>query len=88
MISRSSATVLLPAGGSKFLRNGRPAASTSIATANAPESCMSSIFSRIVSIFHGFTVGMPVPFAFLMAFVAAIMTFASVPSPVKAAMPF
>ena len=88
MISRSSETVLLPAGGSRFLRKGRPAASISIATANAPDSCTSSIFSRMVSVFHGFTVGIPAPSAFLIALVAATMTFGSVPSPVKAAMPF
>ena len=37
--------------------------------------------------FHGFTVGIPSPPAFLIAFVAATMTLLSVPSPVKAAMP-
>ena len=85
--SRSSSTVLLPAGGSKFLRNGKPAASTSMATAKAFASCTSAIFSLMISRFHGFTVGIPSPCSLAIAFVAATMTLLSVPSPVKAAIP-
>ena len=42
----------------------------------------------MVSMFHGFMVGIPAPSAFLIALVAATMTFGLVPSPVKAAIPF
>ena len=83
-----SSTDLPPAGGSIFFRNGRPAASTSIATAKAPDFFTRSIFSRIVSRFHGFTVGTPMPPANAIASVAASITFGFVPSPVKATMPF
>ena len=86
-ISRSSSTDLLPAGGVRFFRKGRPAASTSIATAKALASFTSAIFSRTVSMFHGFTVGMPRPPAFFTAAVAATITSGFVPSPVNAAMP-
>ena len=43
-ISRSSSTVLLPAGGCKFFRKGRPAASMSMATAKGSAVATSSIF--------------------------------------------
>ena len=86
-ISRSSSTDLLPAGGLKFFKNGRPAASISMAAAKAPASLTSAIFSRIISTFHGFTVGIPSPPAFLIASVAATITLLSIPSPVKAAIP-
>ena len=87
-ISFNSSTDLLPAGGFRFCRKGSPAASISIATANAPLALTSSSFSRIVSISHGLMVGIPLPFAFRIAAVASIITFGSVPSPVNAAMPF
>jgi len=87
-IWRSSSTVLLPAGGSIFLRNGSPAASISIATARAFDSCTISIFPAITSRFHGFTVGIPIPSVFLIAFVAATITLLSTPSPVNAAIPY
>ena len=87
-ISPSCSTVLLPAGGLRFLRNGSPAASISMATAKALLSFTIFILSATISLLHGFTVGTPAPPASLMAFVAATITLASIPSPVKAAMPF
>ena len=77
----------LPAGGFIFFRNGSPAASISIATANAPDFFTSSIFSRTVSRFQGFTVGIPHPSFSRIASVAASITFAFTPSPVNAAIP-
>ena len=68
-------------------RKGRPAASTSMATAKAPLSFTKSIFSRISSRFQGFTVGTPMPSTAPIARVAWTMTLLSRPSPVKAAMP-
>ena len=86
-ISRSSATVLLPAGGWRFFRKGSPAASMSMATAKGFAGLMRASFSRIVSIFQGLTVGTPRPLCFFRASAAASMTAGFVPSPVKAAMP-
>ena len=86
-ICRSSSTVLLPAGGVMFFRKGRPAASMSMATAKGSAERTRSIFSRMVSIFQGFTVGTPQPPFLAMAATAPSMTEGSVPSPVKAAMP-
>ena len=68
-------------------RKGRPAASTSMATAKAPLSRTRASFSRMSSIFQGLTVGTPTPPTSRMALVAWTMTLASRPSPVKAAMP-
>ena len=85
--SRSSATVLLPAGGVRFFRKGRPAASMSIATAMGSAAFTSASFSRISSMFQGFTVGTPQPWFFFSASAAASMTAGFVPSPVKAAIP-
>ena len=53
-----------------FFRKGRPAASTSIATAKQPLALACAIFSLMVSIFQGLIVGTPQPFAAPMAFVA------------------
>ena len=86
-ISRSSSTLLLPAGGLRFFRKGRPAASTSMATAKQPLSRACSILARMVSMSQGLMVGTPRPPAAAMARVAWVMTLGSVPSPVKAAMP-
>lgn len=47
IMPRSSSTVLLPAGGFRFFKNGRPAASMSMATANAPVARTRAIFSAI-----------------------------------------
>ena len=49
------------AGGVKPCKNGRPAASMSIAMAKGSDSCTSANFSRIVSISHGLMVGTPQP---------------------------
>ena len=87
-ISASSSTLLLPAGGVMFLRKGRPAASTSMATAKQPLALAWVIFSRMVSMFQGLMVGTPQPPAAPMALVAISITVGLVPSPVKAAMPF
>ena len=87
-ISASSSTLLLPAGGVMFLRKGRPAASTSMATAKQPLALAWAIFSRMVSMFQGLMVGTPQPPATPMALVAISITVGLVPSPVKAAMPF
>ena len=70
-----------------FLRKGRPAASTSIATAKQPLALACSILSLMVSMFQGLMVGTPQPSALPMALVAMVMTSGLVPSPVKAAMP-
>ena len=83
----NSSTDFLPAGGVIFFKNGSPAASTSIATANAPESSTNLIFSLTVSKFQGFTVGIPMPADFLIASVAHFITSALTPSPVIAAIP-
>ena len=87
-ISFSSATLLLPAGGVMFFRKGRPAASTSMATAKQPLALAWSILALTVSMFQGLMVGTPQPPAAPMAWVAMVMTSGLVPSPVKAAMPF
>ena len=87
MMAFISSTDLLPAGGTKFFRKGSPAASTSMATAKAPDCFTSSIFSEIIWAFQGFTVGTPTPPQALMASVAPCITWGSIPSPVKAAMP-
>ena len=71
-----------------FLRNGRPAASTSMATAKQPLSLACSILALMVSMFQGLMVGTPQPFAAPMALVAMVITSGLVPSPVKAVMPF
>ena len=83
----NSSTLLLPAGGVKPCKNGRPAASMSIAMAKGSASCTSANFSRIVSISHGLMVGTPQPPFALSASAAPSTTFGSVPSPVKARMP-
>ena len=87
-ISCSSSTVLLPAGGVRFFRKGRPAASMSMAMAKGSAAFTSSIFSRMVSMFQGLTVGTPQPPDFFSASAAPSITAGLVPSPVKAAMPF
>ena len=61
MTSRSSATVLEPAGGLSPLRKGRPAASMSMANIWAPEALPWSSLAKRVSRSQGFTVGMPLP---------------------------
>jgi len=86
-ISFNSSTVLLPAGGVRFFRKGRPAASMSMAMAMGSAALTSTIFSRIRSMFQGFTVGTPQPSFFRRAPAAALITAGSTPSPVKAAMP-
>ena len=86
-ISFSSSTVLLPAGGVRFFRKGRPAASMSMATAMGSAAPTSSAFSRTRSIFQGLMVGTPQPWFFFSASAAAWITAGLVPSPVKAAMP-
>ena len=86
-ISFNSSTVLLPAGGVRFFRKGRPAASMSMAMAKGSAAFTSSIFCRMVSMFQGFTVGTPQPPFFFRASAAASMTAGLVPSPVKAAIP-
>ena len=58
-----------------------------MATANDPDSFTSANFSFSVLTSHGFMVGMPAPPAARIAAVAAFMTSAFVPSPVKAAIP-
>ena len=70
-----------------FLRNGSPAPSISIAQANAFELRTRASFSFIVSIFHGFTVGIPAPEEFFIAEHACSITIGYVPSPVNAAIP-
>ena len=87
IICASSSTDLLPAGGVRFFRNGSPAASISIAIAKGFEARTKSIFSFIVSMFQGFTVGTAAPLHFEIAFAAAFITSGFVPSPVKAAIP-
>ena len=87
-ISASCSTVLLPAGGFMPFRKGRPAPSTSMATAKQWEACTSSILALTVSWFQGFTVGTPMPWQAAMALQADFITSAFRPSPVKAAMPF
>ena len=52
MISFSSSTVLLPAGGVRFFRKGRPAASMSMAMAKGSAAFTRSIFCRMVSRFQ------------------------------------
>jgi len=86
-ISFNCSTVLLPAGGSRCCKNGRPAASMSMAMAKQPELRASAIFRATVALSHGLTVGMPAPPQAVMAAAAPSMTLWSVPSPVKAAMP-
>ncbi len=83
----SSSTVLLPAGGLQFFRKGRPAASMSMAMAKGFAAWAAAIFSRMSSMFQGFTVGTPQPSCAPMAWRAEAMTEGSTPSPVKAAMP-
>ena len=68
-------------------KNGRPAASMSMAMAKQPELRASAIFRATVALSHGLTVGMPAPPQAVMAAAAPSMTLWSVPSPVKAAMP-
>ena len=87
MTSRSSATVLDPAGGLRPFRKGRPAASMSMANTLAPEALAASSLAKRVSLSQGLTVGMPLPPLRPMALAAASKTAGSVPSPVKAAMP-
>ena len=87
MISRSSATVLDPAGGVRPFKKGRPAASMSMAKTFAPEALAASSLANRVSRSQGFTVGMPRPPFSPMALEAAANTPGSTPSPVKAAMP-
>ena len=65
------------------MRKGRPAASTSMATAKQPLALACAIFSLMVSMFQGLMVGTPQP----SALVAMVITSGFVPSPVKAAMP-
>ena len=86
-IWRSSSTVLLPAGGVRFFRKGRPAASISMAMAMGSAALTSAIFSSTSAMFQGFTVGTPQPWFFFSASAAASMTAGLVPSPVKAAIP-
>ena len=86
-ISFNCSTVLLPAGGSRCCKNGRPAASMSMAMAKQPELRASAIFRATVALSHGLTVGMPAPPQAVMAAAAPSMTLWFVPSPVKAAMP-
>ena len=85
--SRSSATVLLPAGGIRLRRKGRPAASMSMAMAMGSAVRASSSFCIRVSRSQGFTVGTPQPCWARMACVAPSITAGSTPSPVKATMP-
>ena len=85
--SRSSATVLRPAGGVWFFRKGRPAASMSIATAKGAAALTSASFLRITSRFQGLMVGTPQPPLLRRAWAAPSMTAGLTPSPVKAAMP-
>jgi len=87
MIWRSSSTVLLPAGGVSPFRKGRPAASMSMATATGSAWRTASSLANTVSMFQGFTVGMPAPPEAAMACSAPSITAGLVPSPVKAAMP-
>ena len=87
IMPRSSSTVLLPAGGFRFFKNGRPAASMSMATANAPVARTRAIFSAIVPASQGFTVGMPNPALAFTALQAPTITAGLVPSPVKARIP-
>ena len=87
MTSRSSLTVLEPAGGLSPFRKGRPAASMSMANTRAPEALAASSLAKRVSRSQGFTVGIPFPSFAPMALAAAAKTPGSVPSPVKAAMP-
>ena len=87
MISRSSGTVLLPAGGVRFCRKGRPAASMSIAMATGSALRTCSSLAKTVSRSHGFTVGTPMPPAAEIAASAPSITAAFVPSPVKARTP-
>ena len=87
MISRSSATVLEPAGGLSPFRKGRPAASISMANTRAPEALASSSLAKTVSRSQGLTVGMPLPPFWPMTLAAEENTAGLVPSPVKAAIP-
>ena len=59
----------------------------SMAMAMGSAACTSASFSRISSMFQGFTVGTPQPWFFFNASAAASMTAGFVPSPVKAAIP-
>ena len=86
-IWRSSSTVLLPAGGVRFFRKGRPAASMSMAMAMGSAALTSAIFSSTSAMFQGFTVGTPQPLFFFRASAAPSMTAGLMPSPVKAAIP-
>ena len=86
-ISCSCSTVLLPAGGVRFCKKGKPAASMSMASAKQPDSRAIAIFFATVALSQGLTVGMPKPPLAAMAAVAPSITLGLVPSPVKAAMP-
>ena len=70
-----------------FFKNGRPAASISMAIAIAPEFLTKFNFSFIVSMFQGLTVGIPNPDTLFIASVADFITSGLVPSPVKANIP-
>ena len=86
-ISFNSWTVLLPAGGVRFFRKGRPAASMSMAIARGLAGVTRSNFCLMTSMFQGLMVGIPQPSLFLRASAAASTMAGLVPSPVNAAMP-
>ena len=86
-MARSCSADLGPAGGSRPFKNGSPAASTSMATANDPQARASSRRRSSASPLHGFTVGTPTPFVSLMAWQDPTNSSIATPSPVKAATP-
>ena len=72
-ISFNSFTFFLPAGGTNPFKNGKPAASISMAIAKASASLASFNFSTTISLAHGLIVGTPIPSFSLIFWVAPII---------------